>query len=620
MNLLRNPDFAVGQEGNAAAEGWSVKPERNTFEYRYEAAKLGERLVPAQRVTGEGRGDGYVWQRFSLQGGKRYRVSGQAKTIGETTAALWMLFIDGGGRTIERLESPHALGDSDWTELTAVFDAPAEAAEGMLFLISFTVEERAHCLWRYASVEEAAGENEDRPSRVPAVGPARCPIVPKPKRYVPREGAFPQANRVLDRLRDLNYETMPEALAALRDVVSVGDFRDEAAAGATPLQELGPFPGGEESYALSVEPERIYIHATSPKGTMYALQSLLQLAESAGAGAIPCCAICDWPDLPYRGLHVLIDFYSPSFTKEVIRLAARHKYNAVVLECSMVRWDSHPEIWMDSAGGKAELSDVVRTAKRLVPDVDPLIQSLGHCKWLFHRGANLDICEDPQHPWCYNPLNERSYEVIFDIMDEAVELFRPRRMHIGHDEVRMVGTFPNSPEGRGIGFEKLFVADTNRIASHLRDRGVGTMMWADVVQERAFRTELERLNKDIVMVDWQYHPFRRYQGVARLMELGFPTIGATWHDPENIRSFARFAKGQGAQGILQTTWTGHFGSAVIFDKELHQYTAHLYAAEALWNASAGDKEPFGFDAEALVRNALGAHAAKRPPPDWGPVW
>jgi DNA-binding response OmpR family regulator len=51
------------------------------------------------------------------------------------------------------------------------------------------------------------------------------------------------------------------------------------------------------------------------------------------------------------------------------------------------------------------------------------VNSLGHCDWMFTNGANLDVATDPVKRYQYDPENPRSYEILFPVMQEALDLF-----------------------------------------------------------------------------------------------------------------------------------------------------------------------------------------------------
>ncbi|CCQ95802.1 putative Beta-N-acetylhexosaminidase [[Clostridium] ultunense Esp] len=515
---LINPSFSQREEHLETAMGWEKNPENVDFVYRMiKAVDSSGTIRLIQSITGKGRGSGYVWQRRPAMEGEEFLIEGRVKTVGETTAQIWCFFLDNRGKSIIREESCSVLGNSDWTTIRMNTKAPAGTQEIMIFAIHFTVWEEASSLWDFVSVKKRDGvwEQEDSEIKISGQRETSPVIIPRPQHMNRLQGIPPfqlKKDLPLKVICD-NVERYKQLLVMVKKISKTHgisfhlDHRDEEeGSGLTVFcDETLPIP--QEGYSLWIGKDRIYLKGKTIIGIYYGLQTLLQLIEQASNGLIPAYEVNDWPDFAWRAVHIPMDFASPSFMLELIeKVWGRYKLNRLIIESSMIRWDSHPEIWKEEASSKKELERVIHFAREHYLQVYPLIQSLGHCKWLFFNGANMDICEDPETPWCYNPLNPRSYRVIFDIFEEAIDLFqKPEFFHIGHDEVRIVGRFPNSEKGKKIGFENLFVMDVNYLSDYLRKKGIRAMMWADVIQESSFNEGLVRhLDPDVLMVDWQY--------------------------------------------------------------------------------------------------------------------
>src|SRR5262245_34461541 len=79
-------------------------------------------------------------------------------------------------------------------------------------------------------------------------------------------------------------------------------------------------------------------------------------------------------------------------------------------------------------------------------------------------------------PDSYCPSHPASYQILFEVMDEYLELLKPRRVHIGHDEWR-AGAFCARCRGRDTG--ELYAEDVLKIARHLEEKSVETWLWGD---------------------------------------------------------------------------------------------------------------------------------------------
>ncbi len=471
-------------------------------------------------------------------------------------------------------------------------------------------------------------------------------IIPQPRTltYLDRAFALTDQTRIvvgdeaaaedLYAARDLNEEirartgrSLPVvkagAVTEARDVIVLGEPAVNSWA-----QSLGAREGlrvsaadpGPEGYALKIVPGLILAVGSDRRGTYYAAQTLRQLLVPASGGwGFQGAEIRDWPVHQVRAVHILLDNASDEFHVALIaRIFSKFKFNTIVAESEYVRWESARPLWQPNGASTEEVRTLLRAAREHHIEVIPLIQTLGHAEWLYANNQNLDLLEIPPQQsnarYVYNPLNPRVYEVLFPILDEAVKLFRPRYLHIGHDEVRNVVPFPFSAEGKRLGFGELFVRDTLAIHEFLKGRGVGTMMWGDVLLTNEFAREIERLPREIVMVDWQYQEASRYPSLGRFKQWGFPTIAATWWKPENIARFAQEGDRQDVLGMLRTTWTGHFQNRSALERQYQQIYTYLTAAASFWNprAQPGGR-PGAYDAAARFRQEWQARPSRTDP-------
>ncbi len=375
---------------------------------------------------------------------------------------------------------------------------------------------------------------------------------------------------------------------------------------------VDPRDPGPEGYLLRSSPDVIIAAGADRRGTFYAVATLRQMIERdprvPGRLIVRGAEVRDWPDHPIRAVHVVLDGHSDVLhTALVDRVFGRYKFNMLIAESQYVRWESARNIWHPGGATRAQAAAVIASAREHLIEPVPLIQTLGHSGWLFHNDQNLDLLEMPSElapaRFAYDPLNPRVYEVVLPVLDEAIALFGARFLHIGHDEVRNVVPFPWSEEGRRLGFAELFVRDTVRLYDHLKARGVGTMMWGDVLLTNEFAPELARLPRDIVVVDWQYHAAARYPSLDRIRSWGFPVLAAAWDSHEGIASLARDARRAGASGMVRTTWTGYFGNRGALESSYQQIYSYLPAADHFWTAGREGPSLSRVEAAARFREA-----------------
>ena len=297
----------------------------------------------------------------------------------------------------------------------------------------------------------------------------------------------------------------------------------------------GDVPAKKEGYLLDISSRGIIAAGHDRNGTLYAVATLMQLLSlENGALTAPVGTVRDWPRLPIRMVHV----YMPSvrgiafFRRYVRDFLLRYKFNGIILETGGgVRLRSHPEVstaWRRTVmelyaygesvwttgegcprgpknrfgnsihrgigeGGFIEPEDlraIVDFARDHGMDVIPEVQGLCHVYYL--ACAHREIAELPNalFPDAYCPSNPASYKLFFEVLDELIDIMRPRTVHIGHDEWRAAGVCPKC---RRVHPGKLFADDVIRIYRHLDAKGIGVWMWADHFvsehneQRRSFR-------------------------------------------------------------------------------------------------------------------------------------
>ena len=118
---------------------------------------------------------------------------------------------------------------------------------------------------------------------------------------------------------------------------------------------------------------------------------------------------------------------------------------------------------------KAEVADLVRYAREHHVEVMPEIPSLTHSYYLLTRHRELAEIQDAEWPDTYCPSEPKVYPLLFDVLDEYIEVMKPRMVHVGHDEWRM----PLGVCRRCLGKDptELFAADLNKIYAHLQGEG-----------------------------------------------------------------------------------------------------------------------------------------------------
>ncbi|WP_420594872.1 beta-N-acetylhexosaminidase [Deinococcus sp.] len=391
--------------------------------------------------------------------------------------------------------------------------------------------------------------------------------------------------------RDLKAEWLTRLESKLADSgnisITIGTRADQGLA--AKALAAGVYTEQPEGYALWVDATGAYIVGADAKGAYYGAQTLRQLLTPSG---LRFARIQDFPGLKQRVAMIYLDSYSKSVNDRLIPMLAELKYNAVLIMSNYVQWDVAKAGGWAAAGGasKAEAARVADLARSYGLEPIPLIETLGHVNWMFQGGKNLDLVQDPQsqNPYAYDTLNPETYSrVVFPVLKEAVETFKPKQIHIGHDEVRNRDRFPARENGKALGFQKLFVDDTVKLHDYLKTLNVGTMIWHDAAFADAVADSLPaQLPKDITVASWNYNPAPDYPILSAIKDAGLTALGASWRDPLNTETYALAALKRNADGMIQTRWTGYFGNPSIWDGQADQAVAYVRGGNSFWNPAA----------------------------------
>ena len=385
-----------------------------------------------------------------------------------------------------------------------------------------------------------------------------------------------------------------------------------------------------QGYLLQVSPSSVLVAGADRRGTFYGVQTLRQLLRPSRARTLRETTIRDWPDHPVRAVHVLLDRASDPFHIQVIdRILAPHKINTLIVQAEHVQWESGRPLWAPDQRGatKAQVRRLLEAAREHHIQVIPLIATLGHSEWVFaglrdpalcpqvayiprrlrEEGRGQVTCERSRgvFPAVYDPdrritvdgtATTLNQSLILPVLREAIELFAPAYLHLGHDEVR-------GPSGLRYDMD-LYLRDVITLAQTLGAAHVRPMIWGDVLWER--RTEAERdpqfraLPRDLIVVPWKYEDVREYPEVRYFKQAGFEALGTTWYRLQNNYYFSQAAKAAGSLGMIRATWTGHFQNAAALERAYRQLYTYLSAASYFWTADRPPPDRFPSEA-ALAR-------------------
>ena len=232
----------------------------------------------------------------------------------------------------------------------------------------------------------------------------------------------------------------------------------------------------EEGYHLSIDAYNITIKSAGPKGAFYAVQSLIQLlpiTSDAEEIQIQGIQIEDEPRFVYRGMHLDVarHFFSVDFIKQYLDLMALLKMNTFHWHLTedqgwRIEIKKYPKLQEIAAfrdetlighysdqphkfdgkryGGyytQEQIKEIVAYATERQITVIPEIEMPGHSQAAIAAYPNLGCTGDSIQvatKWgvfedIYCP-KKSTFEFLEDVIDEVVDLFPGKYIHIGGDE------------------------------------------------------------------------------------------------------------------------------------------------------------------------------------------
>ena len=327
-----------------------------------------------------------------------------------------------------------------------------------------------------------------------------------------------------------------------------------------------------EGYYLQANERVVVVSGCSDRGAFYGMQSLRQLiGKRNGQLQIQGVQVRDWPDKPFRGIYL----YSPgrdnlAMCKRFVRdVAAQYKFNTVIIEMNAcMRFDSHPELnegWMEFTrdtnysrrnyppgplhdreqnsshqdcgdGGfleKAEVADLVAWCREHQIEVIPAIPSLTHAFYLLTKHKDLSEVPGDKWPDTYCASNPKSYKLLFEVMDEFLEVMKPKMVHAGHDE--WFAPFGLCPRCKSKVPGEIFGHDLIKVHEYLANKDIKMAIWGDYLLEGVRGQGLKR---HVTPTGWVYHSpgAMTPQQVKELVPKDILLFNWFWSEEEKGRS------------------------------------------------------------------------------------
>ncbi|HLW80240.1 MAG TPA: family 20 glycosylhydrolase, partial [Terriglobia bacterium] len=292
---------------------------------------------------------------------------------------------------------------------------------------------------------------------------------------------------------------------------------------------------------------------------------------------------------PIRGLHMAAPKPDevPLCVRFIRDALPKEGVNVLVMEFDYrYQFTSHPEVADPDALSRADVQAIAAAARESGVRLIPLINLLGHQSWAQQTfgllRAHPEFDETPgkypnnQGIYCrsYCPLHPDLNKVVFDLVDELATACGADAVHVGMDEVFLIGT-DDCPRCRGRNRAELFAQEVRTLRDHLAEAHREMWMWGDRLldgyvtglgeweaSQNGTAAAINDIPRDIVICDWHYDsaaPTAAYFAVQ-----GFRVVAAPWRksdvalgELELVRSVRAHAKDIIAPrllGMLQTSW------------------------------------------------------------------
>jgi hypothetical protein len=171
----------------------------------------------------------------------------------------------------------------------------------------------------------------------------------------------------------------------------------------------------------------------------------------------------------------------------------------------------------------------------------------------------------------WDPLNPQVWPIIFKLLDELIDAFRADAIHVGMDEVFLLGS-DKSPSTKGKDPGVLLADSVKMLHRHLvQKRRVQMLMWGDRLidavkynygeweaAKNGTATAIDLIPKDIIICDWHYEVRDSYPSIPMFIDKGFRVLPSGWKDVNATKAFINYSRqhdGPKMLGHLFTTWS-----------------------------------------------------------------
>ena len=277
-------------------------------------------------------------------------------------------------------------------------------------------------------------------------------------------------------------------------------------------------------------------------------------------------------------------------TRDINVLILRVDYN--------YQYKSHPELQDSVALSDQDVKKLVTICDEHGIRIIPQINLLGHQSWAGGIGNLLKVFpefdETPsvlmpeEYEWpnedglyckSYCPLHPGVHKIVFELVDELLDVFEATDFHAGLDEVFYIAE-EECPRCSGHDPARLFADEVWRIRNHLAETDRKLWIWGDRLLDgkatglgmweasmNNTHRAIDMIPKDVFICDWHYE---RPDKTAVIFAMkGLKVATCPWRNPDvarvQVQDMIGFRNGSTPemkeyfQGIILTSWSSAEG-------------------------------------------------------------
>ena len=377
-----------------------------------------------------------------------------------------------------------------------------------------------------------------------------------------------------------------------------------------------------EGYLMDINTDQIQITAKDQAGLIYGLASLEQMMEDAEEQEkkLPMCNIKDYPLLSYRAIHLDIKHHRENldYYYSLMDKLKKYKINAIIAEVEdKIKYKRQPLVGSSDALTIEQWQKLSEYAQARNISISPLVQGLGHASFVLKHKEYQSLRDDPKSDWAFNPLDPKTYEVQFDLYQDAIKaLPHGKYLHVGGDEVKTTG------RNSGKSALELQLLWLNKVCKFAEESGRTPIFWDDMplkqtkvyrpmyqpemskakvdsiwnANQKNLEAFLPQFPKNCIYMRWNYHSPEAYGNTKTIQwfrDHGFKVMGATagqtrWvlmpqreGNIDNIRSFALSSIETGLNGLLLTLWDDDSPHFELYQRGIIAFANYTWSGDQL---------------------------------------